>query len=128
MLEKNSAKWKKNGRFEHNCKKCFTPGNPGRGFDESVDLTEALKEHYNPELALMKLKEVHGFLRKGSDLSDDQRKKLGWQEAYNLTTWKEFAGDGDFWGVGQSTSRGPSKEVQVEAQTIRGIFQSRKSK
>ena len=63
------------------------PGNPGRSYDDNVDLTEALKDHYNPELAKKKLREVHEWLKSDTSLSEDEKNNLGWQQAYNLTTW-----------------------------------------
>lgn len=63
------------------------PGNPGRSYDNSVDLTEALKDHYNPELAKKKLREVHEWLKSDASISEDEKNKLGWKQAYNLTTW-----------------------------------------
>jgi hypothetical protein len=68
------------------------PGNPGRSFDATVDLTEALKDHYNPELAKQKLAEVHEWLKKDGKLTDEERAAKGWNRAYNLTTWGEFPG------------------------------------
>jgi hypothetical protein len=65
-------------------------GNPGRFYDDKVNLTEALKHHYDPELAIAKLVEVHNWLKKGSILSDKEKEELGWTQAYNLTTWEEY--------------------------------------
>ena len=69
------------------------PGNPGRCFDDSVDLTEVLKNHYDPEQAKAKIAEVHNWLNKTNTLSDEDKAKLGWKQAYNLTTWEEFPGE-----------------------------------
>lgn len=63
------------------------------GYDESVDLTEALKDHYDPELVKSKLVEVHNWLKKDNSLTDEERVKLGWKRGYNLTTWEEFPGE-----------------------------------
>lgn len=68
-------------------------GNPGRFFDETVDLAEALKNHYDPELVRLKLAEVHKWLKKDTNLSDTEKDELGWKKGYNLTTWEEFPGD-----------------------------------
>lgn len=57
-----------------------------------MDLTEALKDHYNPELAKQKLTEVHEWLKKDGKLTDEERAAKGWNRAYNLTTWGEFPG------------------------------------
>lgn len=67
-------------------------GNPGRSYDPTVDLTEALKDHYNPELAKQKLAEVHEWLNKDAKFTDEERAEKGWGRAYNLTTWGEFPG------------------------------------
>ena len=50
-------------------------------------MTEALKDHYNPELAKKKLREVHEWLKSDASISEDEKNKLGWKQAYNLTTW-----------------------------------------
>ena len=88
-----AIKWSKSKSFEENKKKSFNPGNPGRAFDESIDLTEALKNHYNPDLAKSKLVEVHNWLCKDTNISDNEKLRLGWKKAYNLTTWEEFPGE-----------------------------------
>lgn len=67
-------------------------GNPGRSYDATVDLTEALKDHYNPELVKQKLAEVHGWLNKDAKITDQDRAEKGWSRAYNLTTWGQFPG------------------------------------
>jgi predicted aldo/keto reductase-like oxidoreductase len=96
-LLETGAKWskKKNATYEENIKNMNT-GNPGRAYDPSVDLTQALKHHYDPELVLQKLKECHGWFtndNKGTladKLSPDERKARGWDEAYDLRPWHEF--------------------------------------
>lgn len=137
MLEEKSKGWKKSKTFDENCKKCFDGGNPGRSFDESVDLTEALKDHYNPKLALKKLKEVHDWLKRSNTINEDQREERGWQKAYSLTPWKEFPGDITVSAViggrlctmaGLATGTGPSTEAQVEAKTMRELVRSCKTK
>lgn len=67
-------------------------GNPGRGYDATVDMTEALKDHYDAEQAKAKIAEVHNWLKKDAKLTEDEKEKLGWKQAYNLTTWEEFPG------------------------------------
>ena len=57
-----------------------------------MDLTDALKDHYNPELVKQKLAECHEWLKKDSKFTDDERTIKGWNRAYNLTTWGEFPG------------------------------------
>ena len=102
-------------------------GNPGRGYDESVDLTEALKNHYDPELAKSKLVELHNWLKKDSSLSEEEMKKLGWEKAYNLTTWEEFPGEIVslksvlLSRVGILNSGGNNDSATEEAKVMRGI-------
>ena len=57
-----------------------------------MDLTEALKDHYNPELAKQKLAECHEWLNKDVKFTDEERAEKGWSRAYNLTAWGEFPG------------------------------------
>lgn len=102
------------------------PGNPGRGYDESVDLVEALKNHYDPELAISKLVEVHNWLKKDSQLTEEEKAKLGWKKAYNLTTWEEFPGEGlTVFGVilarlGIKRGGGNREDAAEEAKVMRG--------
>lgn len=102
-------------------------GNPGRGYDESVDLTEALKNHYDPELAISKLVEVHNWLKKDTSLTEGEKAKLGWERAYNLTTWEEFPGEVlTVSGVllsrlGIKSGGGNSEDAVEEAKVMRGI-------
>ena len=103
------------------------PGNPGRGYDESVDLTEALKNHYYPELAISKLVEVHNCLKKDTSLTKGDKAKLGWERAYNLTTWEEFPGEAlTVSGVilsrlGIKSGGGNSEDAAEEAKVMREI-------
>ena len=63
---------------------------------ESVNLTEALQNHYNPTLALEKLAETHKWLsRSNPPLTDEQLAERGWKKAYNLTVWDEMPGEVD---------------------------------
>ena len=65
-------------------------GNPGRGFDASVDFQKALSKHYDPETAQKKLVAGHELLKKSSKHSLEERKSRGWDEAYDLRPWHEF--------------------------------------
>lgn len=118
--------WNKKKTFEENEMK-MSAGNPGRGYDESVDLTEALKNHYDPELAKSKLVELHNWLKKDSSLSEEEMKKLGWEKAYNLTTWEEFPGEIVSMKsvllsrVGILNSGGNNDSATEEAKVMRGI-------
>jgi len=88
------TKWNKKKSWEDRVKSM--PGaNPGRSFDSDVDLTEALKNHYNPSLVLQKLKETHEWLKGDDDIDDDELEKRGWKKGYNLTVWTEMPGELD---------------------------------
>lgn len=121
-----SAKWSTSKSYEENVKK-FSPGNPGRSYDDSVDLTEALKNHYDPGLAKSKIVEVHNWLKKASTLSEEERAKLGWKQAYNLTTWEEFPGEVITLSnvilarMGIKSGGGKSEDAVEEAKVMRGI-------
>eukprot|EP00578_Thalassiosira_sp_NH16_P014463 CAMPEP_0181117214 /NCGR_PEP_ID=MMETSP1071-20121207/22386_1 /TAXON_ID=35127 /ORGANISM="Thalassiosira sp., Strain NH16" /LENGTH=617 /DNA_ID=CAMNT_0023201553 /DNA_START=47 /DNA_END=1900 /DNA_ORIENTATION=+ len=124
-----SAKWNRSKSYEENVKN-ISPGNPGRYYDDSVDLaalTEALKNHYDPGLAKSKIIEVHNWLRKASTLSEEERAKLGWKQAYNLTTWEEFPGEVvTMSGVllsrmGILSGGGKSEDAVEEAKVMRGM-------
>jgi hypothetical protein len=66
-------------------------GNPGRGYDEKVDLTTALAKHYDPAAALAKIEETVALLKKASKkLSTEQKLKFGWNDAYDLRPWHEY--------------------------------------
>lgn len=70
---------------------CRNPGNPGRPYDESVDITNALLNHYDPNSALVKVKETASLLNKTSKkLSPEQKKERGWDDAYDLRPWHEY--------------------------------------
>jgi len=124
--EKKSAAWSKSKSFEENLKS-FDTVNPGRSFDESVDLTKALSNHYDPELAKAKLAEVHNWLTKDATLSEEEKVKLGWKQAYNLTTWEEFPGDDLCMSgvilrrMGIKSSGGNIEDAVKEAKVMRGI-------
>lgn len=134
-LESASAKWSKKKTFEENKKKCFNPGNSGRSFDETVDLTEALKSHYDPELAMKKLSEIHSLMKKGNEITEAEKEERGWQQAYNLTTWQEFPGETITMSnvlmgrlnvaLGRDTGTGPSGAALNEAETMRRIIKQK---
>jgi len=85
-IEGASAKWSKTKTFEENKKKNFNPGNSGRSFDETVDLAEALKSHYDPELAMKKLKEVHDWMKKGNEITEADKEERGWQQGEDIVS------------------------------------------
>ena len=122
------AKWNKGKTFEENAKTCFDPGNPGRSFDDSVDLTQALKDHYDPEQVKAKLLETHNWFKAGAaELSDEEKAEQGWKQAYNLTTWEEFPGEVVtvtnviLSRMGLRGGTGPSKAAKAEAVSMRGL-------
>ena len=123
MLEKIT--WSTSKSFEENKSKGFNAGNPGRCFDPSVDLTEALKNHYNPELVKSKIAEVHAWLNKDSSLTEEE--KIGWKRAYNLTTWEEFPGETLTISaillsrMGLKNTGGNNTNATKEAKVMRGI-------
>ena len=67
-------------------------GNPGRAFDESVNLANILGNHYNPALAQERIKECHNLLKKSvAKPSTEEMKNNGWDAAYDLRQWREFS-------------------------------------
>lgn len=110
------------------------PGNPGRCYDENVDLTNALSKHYDPELAKSKIIEVHDWLTKDANISEQQKESLGWKQAYSLTTWEPFAQHNPtatsaiLSRLGLKTyGAGDSKETKQEANVMRGIVRRKSS-
>ena len=85
------AKWKKGTTFEANAK-TLDAGNPGRAFDNSIDLVEVLKDHYNPELAKERIMEVIELLGADAKFTDEDRKKHDAELAYDLSSWEDFPG------------------------------------
>ncbi|KAL7539804.1 hypothetical protein ACHAXR_010098 [Thalassiosira sp. AJA248-18] len=127
-----NVSWSKKKDFDENVKS-FSSGNPGRGYDEGVDTDEALKQHYNPSLAKSKLVEVHNWLKKDTSLTDEEKTKLGWKQAYNLTTWEEFPGEVVTVSnvilsrVGLKSGGGNSEDAVQEAKVMRGIVRRKSS-
>ena len=128
------TKWSNSKSYEENKKAYFNPGNPGRAFDDSVDLTDALKDHYDPKQAMRKLQEVHDWFKADAvKLSEEEKEERGWKRAYNLTTWEEFPGEvvsvsNVLLGrMGLKSGGGPTKNVTAEAVSMRGIVRRRSS-
>lgn len=91
MFAAESA-WKDGKSFKENCEK-MAPFNAGRPYNKDVDLTEALRDHYDPDLVERKMIELDGWLRDDDDgPTEEERKARGWDEAYSLTVWEEFPG------------------------------------
>lgn len=112
-------------------------GNSGRGFDKNADLSKALQNHYNPELALKKMKEVHEWLGKEnvpeSGYTENELEGMGFAKGYNLTTWMEVPGEvdstalpkimlGALTGGRMGFVTGPGYSFRKEASTLRSCF------
>ena len=72
---------------------CRASGNPGRGYDEKVDFAAALKDHFDSNEAITKIKQTVDLLtnNKGSKkLSTEEKLERGWDEAYDLRPWHEY--------------------------------------
>lgn len=127
------ASWDKKKSFEDNAA-AMSRGNLGRAYDPEVDLTKALEKHYNPELALERIKQVHEWLKDEKPPSDEEEEKRGWQKAYNLTVWQEMAGEIDSRSIPQVMLQnltggrmgivhtGPGEAVKQEATRIRNAL------
>ena len=48
----------------------------GRAYDSSVDLTKALKNHYNPSLALERIKQTHEWLKDETPKTPEELEEL----------------------------------------------------
>lgn len=112
--------------FQENAK-AMPSTNMGRGYDGSVNLTEAFSNHFDADAARSKLEQVHEWLT-NKPLRDE------WGPAYDLQTWPEFANtsanlagtwrlllDSLTFGLFKS-SGGPNKETRELAQQIREIL------
>jgi len=82
--------WNTRKSFEENAKK-MPSGNPGRSYDSSSDLGDAFQNHFDCPSAIRRIKETHEILTKAAmTMSDSDRTKMGWDEAYDLRPWHEF--------------------------------------
>jgi len=128
-----NTSWDDMKTFEENVAK-MNGGNCGRAHQPNVDLTEALKDHYDPELVKKKLAEVHEYLSGKHDMTAEDRQTRGFQQAYNLTVWEDFCGDantltaskvmlqsltGGYFGINNTTER---RNSQADASKLRGNF------
>lgn len=105
----------------------------GRSYDESVDLTKALENHFNPSLALKRIRETHEWL-KGEPMSNEELATRGWKKGYNLNVWELMPGELDSRAVQQVilqtltggrmgiVGTGPGDSIKVEATQIREIL------
>jgi predicted aldo/keto reductase-like oxidoreductase len=132
-----STTWNDKKTFAENLDK-MNSGNSGRTYQPDVDLTEALKDHYDSELVKMKLAEAHEWLTQSKDvLTDKHRKTKGWDEAYSLSVWEDFPGDptrsgfrgsvmlqgltGGYFGV---NNKGDRRQSLEKAKSLRSSFRS----
>mmetsp|Transcript_21172 Transcript_21172/g.29938 ORF Transcript_21172/g.29938 Transcript_21172/m.29938 type:complete len:621 (+) Transcript_21172:81-1943(+) len=131
----DSSQWNSKKTFEENVSK-MPSGNIGRAYQPNVDLTEALKDHYDPELVKKKIAEAHQYLTsKKGEMSDEERQAKGFEEAYNLTVWVDFCGDmntmtatkvmlqsltGGYFGINNTSER---RSSQAAAATLRQSFE-----
>ncbi|CAB9511443.1 Aldo keto reductase [Seminavis robusta] len=90
--------WNKKKAFDDN-RKAMIPGNMGRAYLPGKDYKEALKDHDNPAAALANMKQVDEWMK--IDPKDTKtRRENGFDEAYDLRVWEEYAGsDPDVKGV-----------------------------
>jgi hypothetical protein len=109
-------------------------GNPGRAYDENVDITKALENHYDPTLALQRIKDAHEWLSTPEPLSDEEIANRGWKKGYNLTAWTEMPGELDSTAIGKLLLQnltggrfgfggtGPGEAFRSEAKKYRNCF------
>lgn len=86
ILEANKSVWNNKISFEENIKHM---NSYGRSYQHDVDYSDALSQHYNPSLALIKINECHDLLNERSKVSMEQINKNGWNVA------KEFRANGE---------------------------------
>ena len=111
--------------------------NAGRSYDGKFDLNKALENHYNPELVMKKLKEVHDILGKDNTPetghSDEDLERMGYAKGYNLTAWMEIPGEMDSTGIKKLMQQiftggrsgfvtGPGYSFRKEAEFLRSNF------
>ena len=86
-------KWSSNKSFDEN-RVTMPDDNMGRAYIAKVDYSKALADHYNPDLVKSKLSEAHEWLTSTrKPLTNAERKKRGWDVAYDLRVWECFPGD-----------------------------------
>eukprot|EP00980_Cylindrotheca_fusiformis_P025907 scaffold14866_cov59-Cylindrotheca_fusiformis.AAC.1 len=106
----------------------------GRAYDGTVDLTKALEKHYNPSLALERIKQTHEWLKDRKEKSAEELSELGWEKAYDLSVWEPMCGDLDSRFVQKIllqvltggrlgiVETGPGFSTKTEASQIRGVL------
>lgn len=122
------CKWDKKKSFQENAK-AMSAGNIGRSYIPGKDYSEALANHYDPDLAEKKLQECHNWLKKDTVFTEKELQERGWNVAYDVTTWHEYPDtnritipgvilqnvSGGLLGIGG----GPSDEVTAHAVELR---------
>mmetsp|Transcript_23631 Transcript_23631/g.57945 ORF Transcript_23631/g.57945 Transcript_23631/m.57945 type:complete len:635 (+) Transcript_23631:103-2007(+) len=128
-----TVSWDKKKSFKEKAA-AMSRGNLGRAYDPEVDLTKALEKHYNPELALERIKQVHEWLKDEARKSDEELAELGWHKGYNLTVWEEMAGELDSRAVSRVmlqvttggrmgiVKTGPGQSIKQQATQIRNAL------
>lgn len=86
------TKWNAKKSFEEN-RVNMPSGNMGRAFIAKTDYTEALKNHYNPDILKSKMAETHEWLASTKSMTNTERQERGWDVAYDLRVWESFPGD-----------------------------------
>lgn len=106
----------------------------GCAYDDSIDLTNALATHYNPALALEKLKQTHEWLKDPAPKSDAELAELDWKKGYSLTVWEVMCGELDSRAIQQVmlqtftggrlgiVETGPGFSIKAEATQIREVL------
>jgi hypothetical protein len=132
LLDVN-AKWDKKKSFDENAA-AMSSGNPGRCYDENADLTKALEKHYDPALALERIKEMHELFSTEEPLPDKELEAKGWKKGYNLSVWTEMPGEIDSRAISKIiiqtftggrmgvTKTGPGNYIKTQSALIREML------
>lgn len=106
----------------------------GRAYDNSINLTKALANHFDPALALKRIQETHEWLKDTRRKTNDELAELGWTRGYDLTAWEEMPGRLDSRAVQQVllqtitggrlgiTGTGPGYSIKTAASQIRHVL------
>jgi len=122
MLE--ATGWSNKKTFQENADKMIT-FNAGRCYQADVDLSDALQNHVDSESVKKKLAECHEWLySKKDELTEEERKERGWDEAYNLTVWEEHPGQPTISGVLLQNVTGGRMGITGTGRTRRSITEA----
>ena len=91
-LESASKNWKGRKDAKKNIA-AFQSFNNGRAYDPGVDYDEVLEDAKYKEEIKRRMVEAHGWLSSNRKWTDDERRRLGCDEAYSLETWESYPGD-----------------------------------